>query len=236
MDVGAAPLRPRPAEQPFQMLHAHVAPGVGRIVRQQGAELRDVAGDQRVEQAAVPVVVGVAGEAVLGRVDLAPVHRAGQAADADQRHPLALLGRALHGERRKPPGQRAVVVEVVRRQDEGPARIRIEQVRRDDRAGIDREAVVVDRLGAHADIVGLVDAGLGQFGVDVEVVGQVAEGVPVLVDMDAAHPRPGLPELVEHRDPLGRVDEENVGPRFFERPGGFPASIEQGFPAGRVGP
>ena len=235
MDVGAAPLRAHPAEQPFQMFHAHVAPGIFGIVRQQGAKLRGVAGDQRIEQAAVPVVVGVAGEAVLGRVDLAPVHRAGQAADTDQRDPLALLGRALHGKRRQPAGQRAVVIEIVRGQDERPVRLRVEQVSRNDGAGVDGETVVIHRLRAHADIVGLVDAGLGQFGIDIEIVGQVSESVPVFVDMDAAHPRPRLPELVEHRDPLGRVDQQHIRPRLLQGTRRVLVALEQSLPAGRVG-
>ena len=43
------------------------------------------------------------------------------------------------------------------------------------------------------------------------IEGQIAVLVPVLVDMDAAAALARLPELIEHRHPLGGVHEQGIG-------------------------
>ena len=80
----------------------------------------------------------------------------------------------------------------------------VEEMLCDDGSGIDRKTVIIDRARAHADGVAAGDASLGKFALSTtDIERQVAPVVPILVDMNAGHTPPGLPKLIENRDPLG---------------------------------
>ena len=88
----------------------------------------------------------------------------------------------------------------------------------DDRPGVDRERVEVDALGPEPHLVGGRLAGVSQLLIDEQVVRQVAEVVPDLVDVHALQPRAGLPQRVEHGDPAARVHEQHVGAAVGQAP------------------
>ena len=207
------------AQHPGEVLEAHVRAGLARIVGDQRLHGRGVALGHHVEHPPVPRVLALAGDAIVRRIDLVPERGARQAADADDGDPAAETHRLIR--RHLPELQRLlpVVIEVVRRHDDGAGAARVEEAIGDDAARIDREAVIVDAARLDPERAAAGDARLCQLGVDLEVVVDLAVLVPVLVDVEAADARPGLPRLVENGEPLGRVDEDDVGPGLVQRGG-----------------
>ncbi|MCY1374196.1 hypothetical protein D9M69_615230 [compost metagenome] len=47
--------------------------------------------------------------------------------------------------------------------------------------------------------------------IDMDVVGQFAVLMPVLVDMDVGTAFAGEPKLIQYREPLGGIEEDDIG-------------------------
>ena len=65
----------------------------------------------------------------------------------------------------------------------------VQKIGRDYGAGVERERVVVDTLGAHADGGRGRDDGAGQLRIDLDVIRQIALFMPVVINVHALHAR-----------------------------------------------
>ena len=193
------------------MLKAHVGPALGHETGQGRSQSCDIAAGHQPQDLLVPTVVAGRGECIFTDIDRVPKKRAGQIADPDYRSPLASTPGLGGGQTAQFLGQPEVVVQVVGGDQQRQPAVRVQKLGGHNRSGINRKAVIVDRLGFDAGPGRRAGTRPGQTGIDLQVVGQLAVLVPVFVNVEPAQPRPGLPQLVEDRNPLGGVDEQHLG-------------------------
>ena len=89
--------------------------------------------------------------------------------------------------------------------------VRIEQLERDDRAGVEREAVIVDRRRLHAEVLADGRVKPSELRIDAERVRDLAELVPVLIDERPLRIRIGLKEMSDDGEPLRRIEQHQFG-------------------------
>ncbi len=141
---------------------------------------------------------------------------AGQTADADHGDAAAGGFGLLGGNAPEGCGGVPVVIEIVGGDHHLQPFPGVKEVAADDGASVDREAVVVDAFRAYPKGGGGRDDGFRQRHVHRHIELKSAELVPVFVDVHAAGPRSGLPQLVQHGQPLGRINHQRVGARLRE--------------------
>ena len=236
MNPGAEEPAADRSPDPGQVLEPHIHPRLLRVGIEFRIQRAGLALFKQPEHAPVPAIVLFGGDAILFDGDGLPEHGARQPAHADDRHFLVLGARRGRGDLRHLHRRGGIVVEIVGRHHQRVAALGIEQPGGDDGAAVDRKLVVVDALGGDPGRPGGGDAGMRQLRIDGDVECHVAVIVPVLIDMDAGQPRPRLPERVEHRDPLGRIQQQHIRPRHGERPGGAFEAGDDRSPWRVVGP
>ena len=196
--------------QPPDRLEAHVRVRfAGKLAR----HLRHVLQPpltEHLHDLAIPFVVFGRRDLVVRRIDFSDLVAVGKVGDADGDGllPVAIDGFA----RQAAEGARLVALRVDVAGDDrrGNGVVRIQQLQRDDRAGVHGKAVVIHGGRLHARLFHQRAIQLAELRVDAELIGDLAELVPVLIDEHPLRLRIDLHEMADDREPLCGVQENQL--------------------------